>query len=164
MSVMDRLTHREVEAKANALAAPYSTPPIPVYEIAEQNGVNVVVVDFGKHSESVSGLCDFVNARLYVNAKDSTERKTFTIAHELGHWMLHRDIFAADPDRYPVLPRFSDPHRGDPLEMEANRFAATLLVPERLLAPVRGASISQLAGIFGVSRSMMEFRIKNTSP
>jgi Zn-dependent peptidase ImmA (M78 family) len=152
----------EAEAKAEALSAPYSAPPIPVHEIAEQNGVNVVIVDFGKHAETVSGLCDFSNSRIYVNIADSNDRKTFTIAHELGHWMLHRKMFIDDPGKYPVLPRFIDPHRGDAVEKEANKFAACLLVPERLLKPVRGTSVSALASIFGVSRTMMEYRLKSS--
>lgn len=47
------------------------------------------------------------------------------------------------------------------MEKEANKFAACLLVPERLLAPVKGASVAALARSFGVSRTMMEFRLKN---
>lgn len=149
------------EQKAEKLSAPYSSPPIPVLEIAEGNGVNVVFADFGSNSEKVAGLCDFQNARIYVNQDETSERQAFTIAHELGHWILHRDIFVADPDRYPVLPRFSAPNQSDPLEKEANKFAACLLVPARLLRPVKDAPVSDLASVFGVSRTMMEFRVKN---
>ncbi|UWQ21893.1 ImmA/IrrE family metallo-endopeptidase [Jannaschia sp. W003] len=132
-------------------------------EIAERSGVNVVFEDFAAHSEKVSGFCDFENARLYVNADDMPERQSFTIAHELGHWLLHRNFYLDHPDEYPVLPRFTDPNRGDPKEKEANKFAACLLVPERLLQPVKGAPVSSLASVFGVSRTMMEWRIKNIS-
>src|SRR5690606_28199437 len=95
---------------ADRLTQDYSAPPIPVHEIAENNGVNVVFADFGEHSEKVSGFCDFNARRLYVNADDTTERQSFTIAHELGHWLLHREAFLAEPDKYPVLPRFSEPN------------------------------------------------------
>lgn len=149
------------ERMANNLTRDYSTPPIPVHEIAERSGVNVVFEDFGTHSESVSGFCDFANARLYVNKDDLPERQSFTMAHELGHWLLHRDFYRDHPEDYPVLPRFSDPNREDPKEKEANKFAACLLVPDRLLRPVRGAPVSSLASVFGVSRTMMEFRVKN---
>lgn len=146
---------------AEKLTRGISSPPIPVYEIAESNGVNVVFVDFGVHSETVSGLCDFSAARIYVNKDDSTERQAFTMGHELGHWMLHKEIYLANPDSYPVLARFSEPNRNDPMEKEANKFAACLLVPERLLKPVKGAPVSALAKSFGVSRTMMEFRLKD---
>lgn len=149
------------KTKADELTAGISTPPIPVYEIAESNGVNVVFADFGTHAESVSGLCDFKGARIYVNKDDSPERQAFTMAHELGHWILHKTDFLAAPESYPVLPRFSDPNRNDPMEKEANKFAACLLVPERMLAPVKSAPVASLAKSFGVSRTMMEFRLKD---
>ena len=146
---------------ADKLTKDISAPPIPVYEIAENNGVNVLFADFGAHSETVSGLCDFEAARIYVNKDDSPERQAFTMGHELGHWILHKEIYLANPDSYPVLARFSVPNRNDPMEKEANRFAACLLVPERLLKPVKGAPVASLAKSFGVSRTMMEFRLKD---
>jgi Zn-dependent peptidase ImmA (M78 family) len=146
---------------ADNLTAPYRTPPIPVLEIAERNGVDVVFADFGTHTDAVAGFCDFKTKRLYVNKDDRTERQFFTIAHELGHWMLHRDIFLAHPDRYPVLPRFQNVDAHSPMEKEANCFAANLLVPARLLRPVMSAPVSSLASIFRVSRTMMEFRVNN---
>ena len=161
MNVLTRPRWDHAASKANELTADFSSPPIPVYEIAERNGVNVVFVDFGKHAESVSGLCDFKSARIYVNKDDSPERQAFTMGHELGHWLLHKEFYLTHPDDYPVLPRFSDPNRNDPMEKEANKFAACLLVPERLLAPVKGAPVAALARSFGVSRTMMEFRLKN---
>lgn len=161
MTMILRPRWRLAESSADRLSAPYTAPPIPVLEIAEQNGVDVVIADFGENSAKVAGFCDFKNAKIYVNVGDRVDRQSFTIAHELGHWMLHKDIFINEPDRYPVLPRFSSPNREDPLEKEANKFAACLLVPERLLRPVKDVPISELARIFGVSRTMMEFRIKN---
>lgn len=149
------------EKEAGRLSEPYSRPPIPVHEIAESNGANVVFADFGVNSEKVSGFCDFENARLYVNKDDRLERQIFTIAHELGHWILHRDKFKHDPSKYSVLPRFSNPNADDPLEKEANTFAACLLVPKRLLLPVKDSPVALLANIFCVSRSMMEYRVRN---
>lgn len=149
------------EAKANDLTKDFTAPPIPVHEIAERSGVNVLFVSFGSNSEKVSGLCDFRTARIYVNKFDSPERQAFTMAHELGHWLLHRDYYLAEPEKYPVLPRFGDPMRDDPMEKEANKFAACLLVPSHLLKSVIKAPVSALAQVFGVSRTMMEYRVKN---
>ena len=161
MNVMTTPRWNFAEAEAYKLAKNYSAPPIPVYEIAEQNGANVLFVDFGPNSERVSGLCDFAAARIYVNKLDHPQRQAFTIAHELGHWMLHREYFLKEPEKYPVLARFGDPDKDNPMEKEANKFAACLLVPSHLLKPVLGASVSALAEIFGVSRTMMEFCVQN---
>jgi len=150
-----------VKSKAAELARDYSSPPIPVLEIAEHSGVDVVFVDFRRFEREVSGFCDFRDAKLFINKDDSVARKSFTIAHELGHWVLHREFYLAHPDKYPVLPRFAMPDRNDILEREANHFAANLLVPEHLLRLVIGASVAQLARVFNVSIQMMEWRVKN---
>lgn len=125
-------------------------------EIAESNGVHVVFADFGEHSEKVAGFCDFEAEKLYVNKADQTERQFFTIAHEFGHWILHREFFLENPQKYSVLPRFQSVGRHDLYEQEANKFAACLLVPERLLVPVSKAPVSALAKVFKVSKTMME--------
>lgn len=153
----------EAQRRADLLTINYKSPPIPALEIAESRGIDVVFAAFNKFENDVSGFCDFVGAKLFVNNSETTARKNFTIAHELGHWELHRSLFLDDPNRYTVLPRFTKPDRDDPLEKEANHFAANLLVPKRLLLPVITAPTSQLASIFGVSREMMEWRVRNVS-
>ena len=148
--------------RADRLTVDYSSPPIPVLEIAEQNGVNVVFAKFGASSGQVAGYCDFRNAKLFVNVEDGTRWQSFTIAHELGHWLMHRSIFVKNPDTYPVLPRFSRSPNDDPREKEANIFAAHLLVPDQLLKPVLYPLVgaAALADVFFVPRMMMEIRMK----
>ena len=148
-------------SEASRFTEQYSAPPIPVVEIAEGNGVDVVFADFGTHSETVAGFCDFRASKLFVNRADKLERQLFTIAHEFGHWVLHREFFLANPDKYPVFPRFQSGASKNSYEQEANKFAANLLVPDRLLRPVSSAPVSVLANIFKVSKTMMEFRLQD---
>ncbi len=97
-----------------------------------------------------------------MNFADIPTRRRFTTAHELGHWMLHRQIYEKDPEQYRYLPRFQHTDGQGPLEQEANAFAANLLVPSRLLRQVVGAApVSEIADIFRVSRTMMEYRIRD---
>lgn len=152
---------KHVIARAEELAKVYSVPPIPVLEIAESHGVDVVFASFGLEGERVAGFCDFAESKLYVNADDKKERQTFTIAHELGHWILHKEFFDKNPDRYNILPRFQSVAVSDAFEKEANCFAANLLVPMNLIQPVKNAPVEILADIFAVSRTMMEYRLKN---
>ena len=150
-----------VRQKAEELTEIYTAPPIPALEIAERQGVDVVFADFGTTSDKVAGFCDFESGKIYVNADDMVERQTFTIAHELGHWLLHREFFEANPEEYTIFPRFQTVAEHNPYEKEANHFAANLLVPARLLKSVKDASVSSLASAFAVSRTMMEYRLKN---
>lgn len=161
MHEADRPNFRAARSRAKELVTEYSVPSIPVVEVAEQNGVNVVFVDMGKFAEEVAGFIDFSEKRIYVNKADSPERQRFTVAHELGHWVMHRKAFEANPERYPVLPRFQSVDKSNAFEQEANAFASELLVPEHLLRQVRYAPPSALAQVFNVSRTMMEIRLKH---
>ncbi len=100
-------------------------------------------------------------------------RQRFTVAHELGHWALH-------PGRLLIFDRPMRVNRRDSVsamatdreEIQANAFAAALLMPERLVRqsvselpasegrdPDRAAA--RLAGLFDVSTLAMSFRIIN---
>lgn len=64
-------------------------------------------------------------------------RRRFTIAHELGQWLLHKHISQ-------VLACTSldmvAQYQGSEAEIEANDFAAALLMPESLSARTSGAT------------------------
>lgn len=69
-----------------------------------------------------------------VNSNESPERQRFTIAHEIGHLLLHKkDKVNFELDGVML---FRDGHSSDGTdlrEIEANRFAAELLMPEASL-------------------------------
>src|SRR5688572_1135676 len=79
-------------------------PPIDPEAIAKDLGVDVVYADFNKDvSDQVSGYIDPVSCQIVVNKAISASRKIYTIAHELGHYILHRDY--ANSQNYQVLLR-----------------------------------------------------------
>ncbi len=53
-----RARWNRVTETADALSDIYSVAPIPVEEIAERNGVEVVLADFGRNRDRVAGICD----------------------------------------------------------------------------------------------------------
>ncbi len=70
-----------------------------------------------------------------VNALHPDTRQRFTIAHELGHLVLHTGHpvhYDRAPFRINLRNAVSSEAR-DPEEIEANRFAAELLMPEAML-------------------------------
>jgi Zn-dependent peptidase ImmA (M78 family) len=65
-----------------------------------------------------------------VNSEEPYFRQRFTIAHELGHLFLHKQK-SVNYDQGIMLMRDSHSREGtDVKEIEANRFAAELLMPE----------------------------------
>lgn len=100
--------------------------------------------------ETVSGFLDIEERTIYVNAKDNFQRRMFTLAHEIGHFILHKDILEKEPGKYELVYR-SQTLEGapDPIEQQANCFAAHLLVPKTMLDKYyHQASIDQLSTIF----------------
>lgn len=61
-----------------------------------------------------------------INYKRAYGHQNFTLAHELGHWFLHKGVSISDDDR--VLG-----YSSDKVEQEANQFASELLYPEKFL-------------------------------
>ncbi len=95
--------------------------------------------------------------------RDITEpgRKRFAIAHELGHWTLHEkesQINACTEQNMVAK------YKASPLEVEANYFAAELLMPEKLVLPqLKGMSpsfklISNVAKDFDTTLTAMAIR------
>ena len=129
-------------------------------EIAENYRLQVFFANFGMYNE-VSGFLDYANRSIIVNVSDAATRKTFTIAHELGHFILHKKLFEEHPEDYTVLMRSPMGAVKDPLENEANSFAANLLVPKVFLNKYKDiASISELAKLFIVSEEVIRWRMK----
>ena len=85
----------------------------------------------------LSGLLLPARHEVWVSEHEPWERRRFSIAHEVGHYLLHAGqvpagVFCRAADLRP------DPESPERLrEREANRFAAELLMPESLVA-VRG--------------------------
>jgi Zn-dependent peptidase ImmA (M78 family) len=136
----------------------FALPPIDPVRIARGKGVTVYFVGFGKDQQNISGFYDFVEKAIFVNKDEYPLRQTFTIAHELGHKILHED-WAKSSD-YRMLLRDQGHDGDDPHEKEANAFAANLLVPRSMLDKYRkNLSVEQLSKLFAVSVPMIKNRL-----
>src|SRR2546429_2896918 len=83
-----------------------TSPPVVPHKIATNYGVQVLFATFQPQTNGiVSGLYEIKTNSIYVNTEEPPERQTFTIAHEFGHVLLHKDLYAQHPDRYKVLMR-----------------------------------------------------------
>jgi len=119
---------------------------------------------------TLSGLLFPAKRRIWVDAREtrrSPGRRSFTIAHEIGHWEMHRDIGDGIHARFcrsdHVGATASELKQSVRLEREANRFAAALLMPEDLLrrqVSESGLNVLALASRFGVSGQAMQIRLE----
>jgi Zn-dependent peptidase ImmA (M78 family) len=165
--------HPKIEDKAKQILQDLNITefPVPISTIAEARGLSIQQYDLG---EKVSGVL-VINRGLGtigVNPDHGTTRQRFTIAHELGHYELHRhskDLFI--DSAYKVHFRDETSSTGEKLvEMQANAFAAAILMPrDMLIHEIKEnnfdlhdeTTIESLANKFQVSPMAMTYRIMN---
>jgi Zn-dependent peptidase ImmA (M78 family) len=166
------------EREARKLLAKYAvtSAPVPVDRIAEGEGAQIARHHFDG-PESGFILRDGKRTIIGVNTRTSMRRQRFTIAHEIGHFILHEDKLIVD---YAVRVNWRDEvssQATDQQEIAANAFAAELLMPSDLVfshlaayaesarsnneSIARDDLIAQLARTFNVSTEAMGYRLIN---
>lgn len=117
--------------------------------------------------EGISGII-FLNKKypyIAVNGSNTKNRKVFSLAHELGHYMLGHVMggHLSGSIKYRVdTYDYSQDEKGALEETEANYFAASLLVPENKLRWIltQTLDIGMIAHAFGVSEAVIRNRMK----
>jgi len=169
-----RKSREEIELFANTILKRYNMHEIPVEPIALANEMGINVENVAFSDNSVSGLIDKKEktVTLYINNSDDRLKQRFTVAHELGHVVLHlNDIEDGEhPEQdINILRRNSNIKFKytnkyiETAEKEANQFAAALLMDEELVRAVWGkfSSLETMAEAFGVSEGTMAYRLGN---
>lgn len=140
--------------------------PVDVKKAAESLGIKVVEKSL---EDDVSGMLIMDNGQgtIVVNEHHHPNRKRFTIAHELGHYRMHREPSGIFVDSKAVFYRDKD-SMGATKEVEANNFAAELLMPEEAIRKILKSvnyetfdenSLKVLSDKFEVSDSAMTLRL-----
>ncbi|MBV6287384.1 ImmA/IrrE family metallo-endopeptidase [Pseudomonas aegrilactucae] len=140
--------------------------PIDPIQLAVRAGATVIG-DPELEREGLSGAFQFDDSGRPVirfNPYEQPTRQRFTIAHELGHMMMNHIIPGERVLRDPKMAYTSGYEQ--PREMQANQFAAQLLMPEAVVRSVArygvdSRTISDMARGFNVSEVAMGYRLKN---
>ena len=162
-----------------------STLPVPVEDIADSH-FGLLVRDVEDMTaapgcpsvgsdQSISGLLLPSRGEIWVNAVEARQwppRRRFTIGHELGHWVLHQDAQTSlfcrhgsvtEPDGVAGGGTSADERPPlDPIEEQANWFAASLLMPADLVRfhyTETGGDFDRLCSIFRCSGAAMGRRL-----
>lgn len=148
--------------------------PVPLERLAELCRASI------RYEPFEGGLSGMVHCHpngggvIGVNSKHSKTRQRFTIAHELGHLLLHGDEEFHIDEKRPLARRDEVSSQAvDAREIEANQFAAELLMPEALVRESWDAlgesdvevayeeAIEELARDYRVSSLAMTHRLTN---
>lgn len=171
------LRNRSPENHANQVLAQLGITdiPVPVDKIAKWLGARL---RFSPLDEELSGFIFVRNGVpiIGINSLHHPNRQRFSISHEIAHLRLHPTYIssAVHVDTHfaePVLKRDQSSATGTKrLEVEANQFAAALLMPRHVLSQLLKnspidiedeASLEELATQFFVSKAALQYRIRN---
>lgn len=132
--------------------------PVDVHALATDLGIAIRSDDL---PDNISGKIErdwLDDPVITVNRAHPRTRQRFTVAHEIAHYVLHRDLIG---DGIVDNALYRDDRIGDARERQANRYAASLLMPSTLVkkAWADGVRSSQgLARAFQVSPAVAEIR------
>lgn len=141
--------------KRNGLAS----VPLDVAGVARLLGIKTIEEPM---DDDVSGFLERRADGWYagVNSYHHPVRKRFTLAHEIGHFVLHRNEQQTFKDRT-FARRANDPTA---MERQADAFAASLLMPENAVKweIANGLrNLNDLANAFNVSSLAMRYRLQS---
>jgi Zn-dependent peptidase ImmA (M78 family) len=105
--------------------------------------------------------------RIAINIDQPALRKRFSMAHALGHYLLHKDdlgVGVSDTMAYqtPRTGPLANPRITEQHEADANRFAANLLMPDALVQSFymkTGGNLTEMSRVFQTSREMIRYAV-----
>ncbi len=133
--------------------------PVQVSRICKNLGIAIISYSDGaeliyqlhleEHCKESDGF--IFQSCIFYNSECSVERQRFTVAHELGHILLHngKGVYNREPSPTDI-----------PIEQEANVFASRLLAPACVLWGMNIVTAEQISQICNISLTSAEFRME----
>lgn len=133
------------------------TTPINMIDVVSSLGGEIIEAPFDNNTISGKIQKKGESFIIQINPFELEERKTFTLAHEIGHLFLHMG-YLVNPEKWKSIniyedsPMFRQGYSEE--EYEANEFAAAFLMPfdEFKKAALNNLSINEIANKFQVSK------------
>jgi len=161
------LRRNDVEALAENIAAQMGyLPGADIFSAVVEAGGRVDYKDYWDSKNIDSGSLVVYgegNFEIFLSTETSHLRDKFTVAHELGHYVLHY-LYPRQVLSKPINYLKADRYGTNKTEWEANWFAAAFLMPKRKFTnDFRSAQgrIREVSELFGVSESAVKIRARS---
>lgn len=134
----------------------FETAMVPIYERGNGGGYKLIPVKAGTV---------IIDASLIHNRGDGRFR--FTCAHELAHWVLHKEFYMQRGETAAMTSAVRSSETDAAIERQADRLGCYLLMPKGAVKMAfyntngsAGNKATALAELFGVSRQAMQIRLE----
>ncbi|VAW45852.1 hypothetical protein MNBD_GAMMA03-26 [hydrothermal vent metagenome] len=131
--------------------------------VAKELGFDVKVAEF--KDPNISGIVIHKTEPhekvIYLNQEDSPVRQRFTLAHEIGHIILHHKL--EEGEDFQQVDYRKNNIDFDPKEYQANSFAAAFLMPKELVKKAWNElkSVDDFSAVFKVSKQAAAIRLND---
>jgi len=155
---------KSIREKAHAILQMMGVkePPVDVNKVSERLGFRVIPFDFPDDTSAVL-LIEGTVRSIGVNRRHAPVRQRFSAAHELGHYLSGHEDFSGEYHlKVEDRTLYEDPEYRQ--ELEANEFAAELLMPNFMLkkdVQHIGLDVPALAQKYKVSEQAMWIQLIN---
>lgn len=139
----------DIKKLANKMVKHYGTRN--PFEIIK--GLNVILLFVPL--DGVRGFYQYFqrNNIIYINDALPYHEQVLVCAHELGHMLMHKKTNTIFMDTYTQF-------NTNKCEIEANKFAAELLISDEILLEYKEFTIKQISRILGYNEQLIELRLK----
>lgn len=145
--------------------------PVPVFKILRELGLGA---ELRKLPDDVSGWIEKLSSGDYwvvINENHARVRQRFTAAHELAHYIYHRDLLGNGVGDTRAYRAENSPMPNSAIrpvhERQANSFAANLLMPQHSIMALQAQGVTSTADLaerLGVSQEAMRIRLGHPRP
>ncbi|MBU8610604.1 MULTISPECIES: ImmA/IrrE family metallo-endopeptidase [Bacillus] len=147
-------TSKNIKHKVQLILLSYGTND--VYEICEQLNIIITENNLGQAEGLLQHLKEENRYIIHTNEKLTHQTiQKFIVAHELGHYFLHKNLNAFKVANCSAVLK-------DKLEHQANIFASELLLPDKLLKEhlfeIQNLTIHQLASFFNLPTHVIQHK------
>jgi Zn-dependent peptidase ImmA (M78 family) len=168
-----KMVRLDIQSKANEILIGNDCykVPVDVKTLAQRLGVQILEDDL---PEDISAALDVRKKPvIFINSAHGLYRRRFSIAHELGHFVLHHPAGIIHVDKRTFFRNTQSSEGIEITEIEANKFAAALLMPAAFVREQLeqyedfidieedNDAVMKLAKFFQVSPTAMSFRMQN---
>lgn len=148
-------TSKNIKHKAERVIQEHGTND--VYEICDNLNITILKSNLGR----IKGFLQYYKKQHHYLIQVNQSFQKFSkiiIAHELGHYFLHKNLNTFKMENCSLV-------LGEKLEHQANTFATELLLPDYVLAnetsQLQNWSLDQIASFFQIPLFIVEHKIKH---
>lgn len=166
------IPNEEIEQKAEHIRSKFwgNNIPVNIENIIEKLGIEIIPIPgLNKVCASLDSFIKSDWSAIYIDndkyQNDNQNRLRFSLGHELGHYVLHKDIY--ESLNINSLEQYNEFINGAPnkqleyLEIQANKFSSSLLVPSKILTSKKKKLLDKVPNLKRFDKKLLASYLAN---